>query len=173
MDQRMLVNLWAGLVPVVLGAIWYNPYLLGQLWPVGVSLTKEKATAGYMGLIAVLTLVAGYYVAQSLGSIVIHQHGVYSMLAGVPDMKDANSELSKTVQGLMDKYGTNYRTFKHGAYHGAWTGAKFALPILLVVGLVKGGDGSLGQRISWILIHAMFWTACLTLMGGIVCAYMP
>jgi hypothetical protein len=167
MDQRMLVNLGAATVPVLFGAIWYNPYLLGMLWPVEVGLNKERITPGKLALIVVLTYAAGYYIARTMGGIVIHQHGLYSMLAGVPDMKDSSSELSKTVQGLMDKYGNNFRTFNHGAYHGMWTGLYFAFPIILITGLVES------KKVSWILIHSLFWMACLVVMGGIVCAYMP
>ena len=167
MDARLQVLLEAALVPLAVGVIWYNPYLLGRLWGSGIGIAKEKMTAGKVALISVVSIVAGYYIAGSLSSIVIHQHGVYGMLAGDPDMKDKSSALYNIVQGLMDKYGNNYRTFKHGAFHGMFTGLKIALPILAILGFAES------KKISWILIHAIYWTICLSIMGGIVCAYMP
>jgi hypothetical protein len=167
MDQRMMVNLAAAAVPVLVGAIWYNPYLLGRLWSDTAGIAKEKMSAGKLAITVVLAYIAGYYIARSLGSIVIHQHGLYSMLAGEPDMKDKTSELSKTVQGLMDKYGNNFRTFKHGALHGSLTGVYLILPVLVIIGFMEC------KKISWILIHGAFWVICLAVMGGIVCQYMP
>ena len=167
MDQRMMVNLAAAAVPVLVGAIWYNPYLLGALWSNTAGIAKEKMTAGKLALTIILAYIGSYYIARSIGSIVIHQHGIYSMLAGEPDMQDKGSALAITVQGLMDKYGHNFRTFKHGAYHGMYLGLWVILPVLVIIGFMEC------KKISWILIHAAFWVICLALMGGIVCAYMP
>jgi hypothetical protein len=167
MEQKLMVNLTAAAVPVVVGAIWYNPYLLGAIWGGTAGIAKEKMNPGRVLLTIALTYIAGYYIAGSLGSIVIHQHGLYGMLAGDPDMKDKTSALAQTVQGLMDKYGHNYRTFKHGAYHGMWTGICFILPVLVIIGFTEC------KKITWILIHAAFWVICLALMGGIICEYMP
>ncbi len=167
MDQKMLINLYAAAVPVVIGAIWYNPYLLGRLWGGDVGLSKQKLSAGMLTVTVVLTYIGGYYIARTLGGIVIHQHGLHSMLAGEPDLQNKSSELYKTVEGLMDKYGHNYRTFKHGAFHGVFTGAYLVLPVLLTIGLMER------KKVTWILIHAAFWALCLSVMGGIVCAYMP
>ena len=165
MDQKLIVNLCAALVPLVLGAIWYNPNLLGRLW--GSALGMTPLPPARLALTVVLTYAAGYYIARSLVPIVIHQNGLHDMNAGDPDLKDKSSALSITVQGLMDKYGHNYRTFKHGALHGFFTGLYLILPVLLIVGLWEH------KKISWILIHAAFWILCVTIMGGIVCQYMP
>ena len=167
MDSRLQVQLFAALVPVVFGIIWYNPYLLGKVWEM-CGVPPVKMGTGKLVLTAVLTYVAGYFIAAHvLGSIVIHQHGVYSMLAGDPDMRDKNSALYNTVQGLMDKYGHNFRTFKHGALHGSFTGLYLVLPILLVIGLIEN------KKLCWIMVHSAFWTACLAVMGGIICQYLP
>ena len=162
-----MVNLAAAAVPIAVGAIWYNPYLLGALWSNTAGIAKEKMTAGKLALTVILAYIGSYYVAMALGSIVIHQHGIYSMLAGEPEMKDKTSALATTVQGLIDKYGNNYRTFKHGAYHGYHAGLYIILPVLVIIGFMEC------KKISWILIHAAFWVICLALMGGIICAYMP
>ena len=163
----MMVNLVAAFVPIAVGAIWYNPYLLGRLWSNSAGISKDKMTTGRLALTVVLSYIAGYYISRSLGSIVIHQRGIYSMLAGNPDMQDKGSALANTVQGLMDKYGHNFRTFKHGALHGSLTGLYFVLPVLVIIGLAEC------KKICWIAVHAAFWIMCLAIMGGIVCEYMP
>lgn len=167
MDAKMQINLLAALVPVLVAILWYSPFGLGPLWgKIGVPI--EKKSPGHVAALLAITYVAGYFIASHiLRGIVIHQSGVYSMLAGDPDMKDKNSALFITVQGLMDKYGHNYRTFKHGAFHGYLVGLYLILPLLVIIGLAEK------RKISWMLVHAVYATICLAVMGGIICQYMP
>jgi len=163
----MMVRLFAAGVPIVVGAIWYNPYLLGRLWSNGTGIAKEKMSAGKLALTIALAYIGSYYIARALGSVVIHQYGIYSMLAAEPDMQDKGSALANTVQGLMDKYGHDFRTFKHGAYHGMFMGLWVVLPVLVIIGFMEC------KKLCWIAVHAAFWVMCLALMGGIICQYMP
>jgi hypothetical protein len=66
---------------------------------------------------------------------------------------------------FMADYGTAYRTFKHGMLHGFITGLFLALPIV--------GINALFERKSWkyILINGGYFIVCLTIMGGIICAW--
>ena len=41
-------------------------------------------------------------------------------------MKDPNSEISLWLKNFMDQYGQNFRTFKHGAFHGTLSGIFYA-----------------------------------------------
>ena len=61
--------------------------------------------------------------------------------------------------------GTEFQTFKHGAFHGALLGILLALPIL--------GTNALFERksLSYILINAGYWIATMAVMGGILCAW--
>jgi hypothetical protein len=167
MYTNYLVNLGAALVPLVVGMIWFHPKIFGTAWRQASGTSPEKMKGANMPLIFALTYIGSYFIAKSLGGIVIHQHGVYGMLAGVPEMKDKSSELSKHVQYLMDNYGSNYRTFKHGAYHGFWTGVYFILPIFGILTLFER------RNVMYFVIHSVYWIICLTLMGGIVCTFMP
>ncbi len=65
----------------------------------------------------------------------------------------------------MEQYGTNFRTFKHGAFHGAIGGIMLALPIV--------GTNALFERkgVKYIAINAGFWIISMALMGGIICAF--
>ena len=169
MDQKLMVNLAAALVPVLLGFIWYAPFVFGNiLKKANGNADKPAQSAGRMGLGLLFTFAGSYYIASHvLGSIVIHQHGLYGMLAGNPDVHTPGTELYNTVQGLMDKYGNNYRTFKHGALHGSFTGLYLVFPILGIIAIFEP------KSIAWVVIHSLYWIACLAIMGGIICAYMP
>lgn len=83
------------------------------------------------------------------------------MVGGPPLIDSAKPSFT----AFMTDYGMAYRTFKHGALHGFMSGLFFAFPMI--------GINALFERKSWkyILIHAGFWTVCLTFMGGIICAF--
>jgi hypothetical protein len=84
-----------------------------------------------------------------------------------PSLRDPKSKLALYLADFMQQYGGNFRTFKHGALHGVLGGVFMVLPILAV--------NALYERKSWkyIFINVGFWTACLTLMGGIISAWRP
>ena len=76
-----------------------------------------------------------------------------------------NVEAVKYVNDMMAKYGNEFRTFKHGTFHGTLGGLAFALPIL--------GTNALFERkgFKYIAINVGFWTISMALMGGIICAF--
>jgi hypothetical protein len=168
MDRRILVDLVAALVPFVVGAIWYNPFVLGKVWTEAAGVPQTPLPAWRTALIFILSYIGCYYIAASLGPIVIHQWEVHGMLAHHnQELNTPGTDLYILYHNLMDKYGSEYRTFKHGAWHGYQTGIKFAFPIILIIGLFEK------KKVAWIAINALYWIICLTLMGGIICAYMP
>jgi len=89
----------------------------------------------------------------------VHQAHINSLFAD--SANDAVAMADK--EAFLAKYGTWYRTFKHGAFHGILTGVFFVLPVL--------GTNALFERKGWkyILINAVYWTLTLALMGGIIC----
>jgi len=80
-------------------------------------------------------------IAMALMPIVIHQFGVMSTLAGEPGFSDPNSEAGKFFSDMMAKYGTRFRTFKHGAFHGTLTAIFFALPLIGINALFERKSG--------------------------------
>ena len=73
--------------------------------------------------------------------------------------------MRSTRECFMTKYGTNFRTFKHGAFQGALIGLFFAMPIV--------GTGALFERkgFKYIAVHAGYWIITLCLMGGVICQF--
>jgi len=167
MYMPYLVNIGAAVAALIIGFIYYHPMLLGKAWMKYSGVPEEKLKSGNMAIISLGALICLYFIAKSLGAIVIHQHGLFGMLANQPDVHTPGTELYNTVHGLMDKYGQNYRTFKHGALHGFFTGLYFALPLLGVITLFER------RPWQWLAIHAGYWIITLLVMGGIVCQFMP
>ncbi|CAN5168031.1 hypothetical protein BH09BAC5_BH09BAC5_24940 [soil metagenome] len=165
MQSNNYILLIAALVPLVLGFIWYNPKIFGMAWMKATDMTKEKEQSANMPLMFGLTYVFSILVAFALKFITIHQFGVFSTLANEPGFKDPNSEIGMFLSNFMEKYGHNFRTFKHGALHGTIAGFALALPII--------GINALFERkgFKYVAINAGFWIICLAIMGGVVCQF--
>lgn len=165
MQPNFLVILLTGLIPTLVGFVWYHPKVMGTLWMKETGLTPESGKNQNMMVVFGVSILLSILLAGSMLPITIHQMGLTSMLMDDPALKDPNSELSKTVASLMSKYGTNYRTFKHGALHGFMTSLFLLLPVIATNGLF--------EQKSWryIGVNWAFWAICLTLIGGIICAF--
>ena len=72
----------------------------------------------------------------------------------------------KCTDGLLEKYGTTFRTFKHGAFHGTLAALFISLPII--------GTNALFERKSfkYVAINVGYWMLTMALMGGVVCAFL-
>jgi len=155
----------AALIPLAVGFIWYNPKVFGNTWMKASDMTPEKGKGANMPLVFGLTYVFSVLIAMILLSITIHQLHLYSIFASDPSIDDPNSEVRMIIAGFMEKYGTNFRTFKHGAFHGIVAGILFALPIM--------GINALFERrgFKYIAINTGYWIVSLALMGGVVCQF--
>jgi hypothetical protein len=165
MQPNFIVILLAGLVPLIVGFIWYNPKVFGDAWMKAIKVSEEDMKGANMAKIFGFTYLLSVFVSLGLLALVIHQYSIYSILANDAGMSDPNSEISLYVKDFMSKYGTNFRTFKHGAFHGFLYSVFLALPILGINGLFERRSG------KYIFIHAGFWAVCFMLMGGILCQW--
>jgi hypothetical protein len=163
--MNLLVIGLSALVPTVTGFIWYNPKVFGTAWIKATGLTEEQLKSANMPLILGLCLLFSLMLASMLNGIVIHQTALQSIVMGDPDLQDPNSALSIMLKDFMAKYGTNFRTFKHGVFHGVLSALFFVLPVL--------GTNALFERKSfkYIAIHVGYWMVTLGLMGGIICQF--
>jgi hypothetical protein len=87
------------------------------------------------------------------------------MLADQPALKEPNSDLAKTVNSLMTQYGSNFRTFKHGAFHGVLMSIFMVLPTI--------GINAIFERKSfkYVFVHLGYWAITMGLMAGFICAF--
>ncbi len=159
------VILAVALIPLLIGFIWYNPKVFGNVWMKEAGLTKESMPGAKMGRIFLMAYFYSFLAAMAIQFAVIHQFHMYSILAGEPGVNDPTSEVGKMLNDFMGKYGHCFRTFKHGAFHGTIVGIFLALPIV--------GTSALFERRSgkYVLISAGFWIVCLALMGGVICQF--
>lgn len=159
------VILGAALIPLVIGAIWYNPKVLGTAWMNSTGLTEEQLRGGNMPLIFGLTYLFGIFMAMALTSWCIHQNSIDSLLAMQEGYGEAGSEIQNYIDAFKAKYGNLHRDFKHGAIHGAFGSVFLALPVIASSALFER------KSAKYILIHWGYWLVTLALMGGVICQF--
>lgn len=159
------VVLLSALVPLVLGFVWYHPKVFGTVWMNASGIVPGPDDNKRMPRVMLLVALCSISVAFILQFLVVHQFHFYSMLANSPELMIEGSEPHTFYQDTMKRYGMEFRTFKHGAFHGAFAGLLLVLPIITVP--------SLFERRSWkyIAVHAGYWVVCMSIMGGIISAF--
>jgi hypothetical protein len=98
--------------------------------------------------------------------LTIHQSHLFSIFAGDPTVNTVGSETNTVLMGLLDKYGKDFRTFKHGAFHGTLAAIFIVLPIM--------GTNALFERKSfkYLAINMGYWIITIALMGGVMCGFL-
>jgi hypothetical protein len=162
---NFLVLALAALIPLVIGSIWYHKKVFGNAWIKVSGVSEEQTQSAHMWITFLLTYVFSLFMSLSLAFIVIHQFGVFSVLAGEPGFTEEGSEATIYFNDFMSKYGSRFRTFGHGAFHGTFTGIFVALPILAINAMFEK------KGFKYIAINAGYWIVSMALMGGVICAY--
>lgn len=156
-----LVVFSTALVPLLVGSVWFHPKVFGNaLQTSNVLYSKKNAV-----LLLFVSLILSLFISISLLFSVVHQLHIFSVVMGNPDMQNPSSELSLMLQSFIEKYGTNFRTFKHGALHGTIVGFSLALPITAINAMLEK------KSFKHIALVAAFWIICFCLMGGIICQF--
>lgn len=165
MMTNILIIALAAVVPTVTGFIWYNPKVFGNAWMKAAEMTDEKIKGANMLVILGISVVLSFLLAFSIQYLAIHQLSMYSILLNEPGFGDPNSEVMIYLDDFMKKYGTNFRTFKHGALHGTLAGFTIALPILATNALFER------KGFKYIAINGGYWIVTMAIMGGIICQF--
>jgi hypothetical protein len=163
--MNFLIVALAALVPLVIGFIWYNPKTFGNVWMKLADMTDEKIKGANMPVIFILSYVLSFLFAMMLQVMVVHQFHIFSILAGEPDVMTEGSAANTMLTSFMEQYGDRFRTFKHGAFHGVFTGLLFIMPVI--------GTNALFERKSWkyIWLNSGYWIICAGIMGGLICQF--
>jgi hypothetical protein len=160
----------AALVPTILGFVWYNPKVFGNAWMNAAGLTPESAKGINMPVVFGVSLLLSFMLAFSLAPVVLHQFGFFSLLMdadGKAQMADKNSVLYGHAKYIIDNYGHNFHTFRHGALHGTILGIFTILPVIATSAMFER------KGFKYIAINAGYWIVSLAIMGAIVCHFMP
>jgi hypothetical protein len=168
--HTLIVLAIAALIPLIVGSAWYSPLLFSKAWMAATGMTAERAKNSNMLVNMVLLYVCSFFIASALMFMVIHQFGLQSLLqdqGGKAALADPNSELGKAIATLWHSSGHSFRTYRHGAFHGAITAVFFVLPLIASCAIFE-------QRgVKYILITWGFWLINLILMGAIICHWLP
>ena len=160
MEMNYLAIGLAAFSTLVVGFIWYHPKVFGTVWMREAGLTEEELKKGNMLKIFGLTLLLSFFIAMVVMMLSVHQVGAYGMVGG-----KVNGDTLPSFKVFMDDYGTAFRTFKHGVFHGFMAGLFFALPMIAINGLFEH------KSAKYIFINAGYWVVSLMLMGGIICGW--
>jgi len=161
----MPTNFWifflTALIPLVVGAIWYNPKVMGNSWMKANGFSEKDLEGGNMLAIFGLSYLFGIFISLGLSGIVIHQPSVYQVM--MPDVMEAGSAAEKQFNDLMASFGNRFRDWKHGAIHGIIYTIMLVLPLIAI--------NALFERRGWkyILIHFGYWLITLTIIGAVLC----
>ncbi len=166
--QNVILIFATGLVPLIVGFIWYNnSFGFGKAWMAEIGMTEEELQRSFKPVkVFGSVYLFGVFIAAAMMPMTIHQMGLTSMLADDPGLQDPNSEISKTLTALLTTYSSNFRSFGHGALHGIIYSVFLALPLV--------GITALFERRSWkyIFIHVGYWIITFALVGGIICQFL-
>jgi hypothetical protein len=166
MGHDLLVCAVAALIPLIVGSAWYSPMLFGKAWMGAVGLTPEDAKKSNMVVNMLLLYVCSFFIAFALQFMVIHQAGLQSMLqtpAGRAAITNPDSETGKALATIWHAFGHSFRTYRHGAFHGALTAIFFVLPLIASCAIFER------RGFKYIMITWGFWLINLILMGAVLC----
>jgi hypothetical protein len=154
--------LTASIVPMLIGFVWYNPKTFGNIWMKEVGMTMDDAKGANMVKIFAFTYLFSLMAATAISTMVIHQNHVASALMSEEGFGKEGTEIMIYFNDFMVRFGDNFRTFKHGAFHGGLMAVFFVLPII--------GTNAMFERRSWkyIFIHVGYWFVSMIIMGGII-----
>ena len=124
MNVNFLALLFAALSTLVVGFIWYNPKVFGNIWMKEAGLKEEDMKGANMFKMLGLSFLYAFFISFILQMLVIHQFGALGMVGGDPSIAKPSYE------AFMADYGTAFRSFKHGALHGFMAGLFLALPLI-------------------------------------------
>jgi len=155
-----------GLIPLVIGFIWYNPKVFGRTWMNAIDKTEKDLEGGNMLVIFGLSYILGVLFAAGISGLTNHQQGLMQLFAMHPDYLTTGTEVGDLYQSVLDKFGNTHRSFGHGALHGVIAAIILVLPPLMI--------NALFERRSWkyIGINFGFWLVCMILIGGVVCQFL-
>ncbi|MEL7246771.1 MAG: DUF1761 domain-containing protein [Bacteroidota bacterium] len=148
------------LVPMVVGAAYYHPKVVGGAWMKTNGFTMESLQGGNMAVIMGVAYLLSFIFVFAQTPLVFHQAATASLL--FPEAMEAGPVRDDLI-AFMGKYGDRHMSYSHGALHGFINSLFLVLP---VIGIVANFE-----RRGWkyILIHFGYWAITLTLVGALIC----
>lgn len=148
------------LIPIIVAYVWLNPNVYKHIFKSwDLSQHNFRLTPSSIVVFFVLSFMYSITIAYQ----VIHQLHFQSLLMNEVGFLKGEGNAYKDLVYIFELYGKNFRSFKHGAFHGLLNSIFIVLPILAY--------GKLTSASSWrsVFFQWMFWMICGVLMGGIIC----
>jgi hypothetical protein len=164
-NSQLYIPFVAAIIPLALGFVWYHKKVFGTAWIKAAEMTEDKAKGPNMAIVFGLTYLFSLLIAFALLNITIHQMHLLSLFSGEAEKMGSGPEGKLLFNLLMDSFGSSFRTFQHGAFHGAVAGFLIAMPILSINALFER------RGFKYIAINSGFWILSMSLMGGFVCGF--
>ncbi len=159
MEMNFLAILAAAFSSQIVGMIWYNPKVFGNAWMKATGVTEEQARGGNMWVSMLLGMVYAFFISVFIQFVAIHQIGAVSATVDIAGVDPS------VLSNYLAAYGNTYRTFGHGALHGAMFGLFFVFPIIATAAMYEK------RSFKYTLISGGYWIVSLMIMGGIVCGW--
>ena len=166
------MNWWlfpvAGIIPLLVGSVYYNERVVGGLWMRATGLDPDKLRGGNMAVIFGMAYLFSVLIAFMLSSMVIHQSSIHGLLMARDGWGEPDSPLMQAMYRFDEATGIMrlHRTFGHGLFHGILAAVVFVGPVLSINALFER------RRWNYVLIHVGYWAVTLGLMGGVLCAFL-
>ena len=93
MQFNLLITALAALIPLLIGAIWYNPKVFGTAWRTANGFEEGYKSKTKLGVILLISYVLNFFMASTITMIVIHQFGFFSTLNGTPGLEVVGSDV--------------------------------------------------------------------------------
>ncbi|MDP2174760.1 MAG: DUF1761 domain-containing protein [Bacteroidota bacterium] len=166
MDINFLAIFVAALVSFPIGFTWYHPKVFGSAWLKEIDETQESIGKDFNMLKTLLiSLICAFFIAMSINFMVVHQYSLFSLLADIPEASKEGAKISVLLNGNEIDVWSNFRTLKHGLFHGFLAGLMFSSPIIIQNALFER------KSFKYIAIHSGYWIVTMMLMGGIICVW--
>jgi len=142
-ELNILAIIVAGLIPMILGAIYYGP-LFEKQWLSSMGKTREEMVPDNMALSYGGALLVAMLISFALKMLIEHLHkGIDAgQLAFVSD-----------------------HNFGHGAMHGAFICIVLVAPVIISLSIFHK------MSAKNVLLNVVFWITCFAIMGGILDAW--
>lgn len=178
MHINFLAVLVAALVPMIIGFIWYNPKVFGDLWAKEAGMTEDKIKGANMPLIFGLSFLFSLILSMGVNTIATHDAFVYGSTYYIEKEAKEHSGTDTTTLHQAHEWLNTYQTtmanndlytshrWSHGLAHGFLIAGLFLMvPIIVTNALFER------KSFKYIMLNIGYWMLTLITMGIIIAAW--
>ncbi len=161
MEINWPIQIFAALIPMIVGFIWYNPKVFGKAWMNAADMTDEKIRSGNMPMIFGLSFVFALLLSFTYMSFANHWVAFQAFFRPVVEHGlgiDPGTPFGMELKDHIDAYGERYSSWTHGAVHGLIMSFMFILPVMATNAMFER------RSFKYVLINFSYWALTIMLM---------